>query len=170
MQWREVERYLAWDGFSTYQRNRSNSRRCTETYLLEIPFSFGRGSRKLCLPIGPRVGPAGAVSPGLVGLLRKARKAQHLVDTHRTQPLGQLATRICGTESHFVRLLRLNYLAPDIITAIVDGKQPAEAYDEILLHTEIPLDWALQRVARILASSDWGQLQAVSRRGRKMRC
>jgi hypothetical protein len=44
-----------------------------------------------------------------------------------------------------MRLLRLNYLAPDIITAIMDGAQPRELTRRELLDANLPLDWALQR-------------------------
>jgi hypothetical protein len=47
--------------------------------------------------------------------------------------------------SHFMRLLRVSYLAPDIITAILDGAQPPELTRRGLLDANLPLDWALQR-------------------------
>lgn len=48
--------------------------------------------------------------------------------------------------SHLVRLARLRFLAPDIITAIVNGRQPAELTTRTLLRTaELPLAWADQR-------------------------
>ena len=44
-----------------------------------------------------------------------------------------------------MRLLRLNYLAPDIVAAILDGEQPSSLTRKMLLYGELPLDWALQR-------------------------
>jgi hypothetical protein len=44
-----------------------------------------------------------------------------------------------------MKMLRLRYLAPDIVTAILDGAQPRELNRRVLLDADLPLDWALQR-------------------------
>ena len=47
---------------------------------------------------------------------------------------------------HLWQLLRINWLAPDILAAIVNGTQPRTLTGRQLLRaTEIPLDWAEQR-------------------------
>jgi site-specific DNA recombinase len=46
------------------------------------------------------------------------------------------------------RLIRLNYLAPDIVAAILDGKQPVElTASKLMTDTRLPLDWRAQRAA-----------------------
>jgi site-specific DNA recombinase len=47
--------------------------------------------------------------------------------------------------SHLMRLIRLNYLAPDIVASILDGAQPRELTRRQLIDANLPLDWALQR-------------------------
>jgi hypothetical protein len=47
--------------------------------------------------------------------------------------------------SQFARLIRVNYLAPDIVTSILDGTQPESLTRMELLRTNIPTDWDLQR-------------------------
>ena len=145
LRWREVERYLDWDGIGPYRLDSLRRDRSTETYLIDIPLSSTRGPRKQCLPIAPK--PAGTTEPSkpLVRLIDRARAAQALVETHRSEPLSELARQMRHSESNFVRLVRLNYLAPDIITAILDGSQPSALTREILFQTDLPLDWALQR-------------------------
>jgi site-specific DNA recombinase len=50
------------------------------------------------------------------------------------------------SKRHQWQLLRIAYLAPDIISAIVAGKQPAALTGRRLLRaTDIPLDWGAQR-------------------------
>lgn len=44
--------------------------------------------------------------------------------THRELGLAGLAQRFGRSPGYFSRLIRLNYLAPDIIAAIADGTQP----------------------------------------------
>ena len=44
------------------------------------------------------------------------------------------------------RLCRLAFLAPDIITAILDGRQPVElTANKLMADTRLPADWAGQR-------------------------
>ena len=48
---------------------------------------------------------------------------------------------------HLNQLVRLSYLAPDIITAIINGTQPPELTGrQIMRKNNIPLDWASQRI------------------------
>jgi site-specific DNA recombinase len=50
------------------------------------------------------------------------------------------------------RVLRLRFLAPDIVTAILDGRQPVELTSRTLLRiADLPLDWSGQRQALGLA-------------------
>jgi hypothetical protein len=59
-------------------------------------------------------------------------KPDNLVDTYSKQ--------------HLTRLARLGYLAPDIITAIVEGRQPPALSGRTLLRcANLPIEWAEQR-------------------------
>ena len=81
----------------------------------------------------------------LIKLLERARKAQWLVEHNRETPVASLATELRCKPGHFSRLIRLNYLAPDIVTAILDGTQPNTLTRDILLKANLPMDWSLQR-------------------------
>ena len=53
-----------------------------------------------------------------------------------------------GSRSLLRRIVRLAYLAPDITTAILDGRQPANLTAARLSQTsELPLAWSEQRRA-----------------------
>ena len=57
-----------------------------------------------------------------------------------------LAKREGVSPSYFTRLIRLSYLAPDIIEAILDGRQPHDlTADKLLAHSRLPLGWPDQR-------------------------
>ncbi len=71
--------------------------------------------------------------------IRALRQAQ-LVDT------AEIAQRYELSDAHVRRLLRFAYLAPDIVEAIVEGRQPRILTVKLLL-TGIPLDWVDQRAA-----------------------
>ena len=59
---------------------------------------------------------------------------------------ADIAQRFGLSDAHVRRLLRFAYLAPDIVEAIVEGRQPRILTVKLLLKG-IPLDWADQRAA-----------------------
>ena len=58
----------------------------------------------------------------------------------------EIAAHFDMNEVHVRRLLRLNFLAPDIIEAVVDGRQPRSLTVKQLLRA-IPSTWEDQRAA-----------------------
>ncbi|API59336.1 hypothetical protein BSL82_08450 [Tardibacter chloracetimidivorans] len=73
----------------------------------------------------------------LIQLLGEARAAyQQLCSGKATE----------ASRRHTVRLARLNFLAPGIVTAILEGKQPVELNARSLLRVaELPIAWSEQR-------------------------
>jgi len=46
------------------------------------------------------------------------------------------------------RLMRLNYLAPDIVVTILNGRQPVGlTASQLISDTRLPLEWSAQRAA-----------------------
>jgi DNA invertase Pin-like site-specific DNA recombinase len=145
VRWRAVEHFLSWDGIGIYAPDQASWKRCPETSLIDVPLSSERRARKLRIWPEPRERADARPNVSLVSVIADARRAQALVEAHRTEPLSCLAARFHRQESYLIRLLRLNYLAPDIIASILDGEQPAGLTRKMLLYGELPLDWALQR-------------------------
>lgn len=79
------------------------------------------------------------------GLIEEAQRAWAATMANRDLSPAELAKNSKMTLAHFMRLLRINYLAPDIVTAILDGAQPRNLTRRELLDANLPLDWALQR-------------------------
>ena len=144
VRWREVERYLAWDGKGLFKADEEGWTRCAETHLIDIPFSTTRG-RGRSPAASATADSARNPAPQLIQLIHDARKAQALQDESPSRSISQLAKQVRRKDGHFERLLRLNYLAPDIVTAILDGTQPAGLTRKALSRADLPLDWALQR-------------------------
>jgi len=71
--------------------------------------------------------------------MRKLRQGE-FVDT------SEIAQRFRLSNAHVRRLLRFAYLAPDIVEAIIEGRQARSLTVKLLLRG-IPLDWADQRAA-----------------------
>ena len=81
----------------------------------------------------------------LTTLLEDAREAQRLLYQHCDRSLTELAWSVGKKPMFFSRLVRLNYVAPDIRAAIADGRQPLFLTRGMLMKQDPPLDWALQR-------------------------
>ena len=82
----------------------------------------------------------------LLRLLARAHRFQELVVRGDGSSITVLAEE-CGVGSpYFTRILRLGFLAPDIITAVLDGRQPIELSAKRLSVTaDLPKTWAEQR-------------------------
>jgi len=79
--------------------------------------------------------------PVLLKLLALASAAREASTTGRADPMVSNYSR-----RHLWQLLRLNWLAPDIVTAIVEGKQPPSLTGRRLLRAvDVPLSWDEQR-------------------------
>jgi len=138
-----VQRFLLWDGRST-----PADLKCEHGphFVLEVGANALRYQRSLVYPIEPReLSSRAKPNVGLIALIHEARKAQALMDSRRDLSLIQAARVYRRGPSSFARLLRLNYLAPDIVAAILDGTQPKDLHRKKLLFSTLPIDWALQR-------------------------
>lgn len=142
----ELRRFLLWD-HSTAFRGRPSDWPCSDArFVLEVPACAISAERWPVVHIEPR-GADHRHRPdkALVKLLGRARQAQKLVEENRDSLVSSLALELRCKPGHFSRLIRLNYLAPDIVTAILDGTQPAGLTRDILLKANLPMDWSLQR-------------------------
>lgn len=83
----------------------------------------------------------------LVGLVAEAHVARQLVLASPEQPIANIALAANRCRTRLTKLAGLACLAPDIVTAIVEGRQPSLLTLRSLLATALPLDWAGQRAA-----------------------
>ena len=81
----------------------------------------------------------------MVKALARAFRWRRMLDTGVHATLEDLA-RAKGVATYVSRVLRLTLLAPDIVEAILDGRQPAELQLDDLLEG-FPLEWDGQRSA-----------------------
>jgi DNA invertase Pin-like site-specific DNA recombinase len=142
----ELRRFLLWKGSAVF-RGRQADWTCSDAaYVLELAVCAVSAERWPVLDIAPR-DPEAVASPDprLVQLIQTARKAQRLIEQHREWSLKELAQAFGCRPAHFARLVRLNFLSPDIVTSILDGTHPATLTYETLIKAALPLDWSLQR-------------------------
>ena len=123
------------------------------TDVLDVPASTISMKRELTLLMKRNMAdPAVKPNRRLVALLQKARDAQAVLDERLVWNVNEMAARIRCHPKRFTRLVRLNYLAPDIIASIRDGTQPPGLNCRTLMATDLPMDWHLQR--RMLSFPD----------------
>ena len=97
-----------------------------------------------------RAATAGTPDPALVNLLVVARRWWARLATGETD-VTSLARSEGVNDSWVTRVVRLNFLAPQIVDAILEGTQPAALNPSGLVSTELSLDWNLQVDAMIAA-------------------
>ena len=89
---------------------------------------------------------AGTPSPGLVKHLLQAREWWSLLASGETD-ITTIATTEGINKSWVSRVVRLNFLAPQLVEEILAGNQPARVTTRSLVSAEIPTDWNFQRAA-----------------------
>ena len=97
-----------------------------DTVTLHVPFRVvKRGGRKeMQLPEGAAQ-PRGTDST-LVKALARAFRWKRMLESGEFTTIAELAEREGIASSYMTRVLRLTLLAPDIVEAIIDGKQGPE--------------------------------------------
>ena len=82
----------------------------------------------------------------LIRLLVRAQKIAKRLLQPGNPPLEEIANEESIGASYATRLVRLTFLAPYIVAAILAGKQPADlTAKKLMLDTRLPLDWRDQR-------------------------
>ncbi len=149
----ELPAMLTWDGVMLLRGDAESWARPHITDVIDVPASTLCMKRELTLLMKRRTeGPSAKPNTRLVGLLQKARSAQVVLDERSLWNVNEMAARIHCHPKRFTRLVRLNYLAPDIIASIRDGTQPSELNCQTLMAADLPMDWTLQR--RMLGFAD----------------
>ena len=88
--------------------------------------------------------------PAMLRLILRARDMWSQVQRGEVAGLGDLAAQEGVSGSYATRVIRLAFLAPDVLAAIIDGRQPADLTAARLLQEcrrGLPLDWQQQRDA-----------------------
>lgn len=86
------------------------------------------------------------VNPVLVRLLVRAYAIRARLLQEPSLTLREIAADEAVSSSYISRLVRLGFLAPDIVTAILNGRHPQQlTANRLMDDTRLPLDWRGQR-------------------------
>lgn len=125
---------------------------------IRIPMTFRkRGGRKMIMtPDGAPWAPRPRVDNALVKALGRAFRWQQMFETGRYANLTELATAENVTLPYLTSILRLARLNPDLVEAILDGRQPIELTLGAMLG-KLPVEWADQRTLSPCGQSCWNR-------------
>lgn len=117
---------------------------------VHVPMVFRRrGGRKLVVsPDGASlsVSAQARIDSTMIKAIARGFRWRKLMETGVYGTIEEIAAAEKINPSYVSRVLRLTLLAPEIVEAILDGRQPATLQMDALLKP-MPLDWAAQRAA-----------------------
>jgi len=83
----------------------------------------------------------------LIALLAEAHAAHALVTSRPEHSPNRIASDAGRCRTRLIKLFNLSLLAPDIVVAIIEGRQPASLSARSLMQVDLPLAWQDQRTA-----------------------
>ena len=120
----------------------------TTSITVRVPITIRqRGGRKLVVTPEGAEGWApqrGRVDSTLIKALARAHRWKRMLDDGRYGSVTELAAGEKLDRGYLGKILMLTLLAPDIVEAILDGRQPAELGVHVL-REGFPVEWGEQR-------------------------
>jgi site-specific DNA recombinase len=128
--------------------NRTGSDAAADEHVIHIPARLKRSAGEMRLVVPPAHAKAlhARPNPSLIKALARAHAWKRKLLAGAAPSLRAIAKQEGMTEPYLGRIIRLAFLAPDIVEAILDGHQPADL-ELKRLTKNIPLRWDEQRRA-----------------------
>jgi len=113
---------------------------------ISLPIRVGRRGRETRITLQSGQTQRRAIDQSLVTMIARGYAWRHQIAAGEVNSMLDIAKREKLTGSYVSRIVTLGFLAPDIITAILEGTAPVELTANRLqaLH-DLPLDWSSQR-------------------------
>ncbi|MFL6725214.1 MAG: recombinase family protein [Sphingomicrobium sp.] len=142
----ELVQLLAWNGAGIFGKSTMTPKSVGDrVYLLRAPATLACGKKTFAVPLRPCFQHSATPKPWLVATIERAAELRQFALSNRSMTVSELAKAKRMSPSLFARFIRVNYLAPDIQAAIVDGTQPERLTQHDLIYGPLPLDWEQQR-------------------------
>jgi hypothetical protein len=116
------------------------------TVHIPIKMQYRKGRRAIVMPHVERLAERAPkmTDRAMVKAIARAHRWRSMLEAGAFASMTDLAAAEKISPSYVCRLLRLTLLAPDIVEAILDGRQPA-SMELNTLHKPFPDDWEEQR-------------------------
>ncbi len=128
--------------------NNAQLSRDGKNIIIRIPYRFRRtgGRKEIIAPEGSdtRFRPQARPDEALIKALVRGFRWRDMMESGEAGSVKELADKEKIDPSYMARTLRLTLLAPDIVEAILDGRQP-ESMSVEKLRQQFPVDWKGQR-------------------------
>ena len=138
-----------WAGMSRHPHRRQPSDSAVEL-TAAVDFKRRGAETKLVLPGLAQQNHSSRCDPALIKAIARGRAWFEELATGRARSLQELAKRDGITRRYIRRLVDLAFLSPQLVEAILQGRQPVELTATRLTELDLPLDWTEQH--RLLAS------------------
>ena len=113
-----------------------------------FPMQLKRRGVELRLIVGDHNRSAATVDLSLLKAVARAHRWFDEISTGKASSLAEIAAREGLGVRYISRVIRLAFLAPEIVESIVEGWQPTTLTAEALTRRiELPLSWCSQRTA-----------------------
>lgn len=116
----------------------------TESWTIKLPLPTRKPFREARLVIGHVSPERNVVDPKLIALLRDAADVQSLVTASPDMALHRIAEQEKRCRKTMTQLLKLSWLSPRIVDAIMEGGQPKTFTRQRLMAIDLPAEWAQQ--------------------------
>jgi hypothetical protein len=118
---------------------------CTATVSIAVSFLQRSGRKQILSPPGATPwSPAPRVDSALVKAVVRAHRWRQMIESGKYASSAELAKAEKVNDSYLSRILRLTLIAPDIIEAILAGRQPTTLQLDDLFKP-LPAAWGRQR-------------------------
>ena len=119
-----------------------------KTIIIRIPYRFRRtgGRKTIIAPEGASSAflPPARPDESLIRALVRAHRWREMIENGKAVSVKDLAVQEKTDASYVARTMRLSLLAPDIVQAILDGRQP-ESLTLEKLRKPFSEEWSAQR-------------------------
>jgi hypothetical protein len=116
------------------------------SHAIVVPFHIAKRGIEQKLVIGTGLKPPGSRDEPLVKALARAHAWFEDIRSQRVQDVSELAARERLPRSYVQAHLPLAFLAPRIVVAILEGRQPADLnLKRLMYRTDLSTNWSLQR-------------------------
>jgi site-specific DNA recombinase len=143
---RRLAELLAGQSIDLTTRNQTPDRNSNDVVTLAAPARLKRVGREMRMLV-ENADEQTAADPSLLRIIARAQDIQGRLSENTKLTVHDISREERVTAAYIYTLLRLPWLAPDIVTAIVNGRQPQHLNAKTLMRkaSRLPADWAEQR-------------------------
>jgi site-specific DNA recombinase len=138
---------LAGQSIDLTMPNKKLDRASNDAVILTVPARLKRAGREMRILVNGSDDQRTA-DLSLLRIITRAHDVQRRLSQNTKLTVHDIAREEGVTAAYLFNLLRLPWLAPDITTAIINGRQPHQLNAKLLMRkaSQLPADWVAQRI------------------------